>query len=197
MEEMKQNIATTKKKMEAETEVLKQQIAVLEGAIQREDERAKELELRSKMFSFGEYKADEQEKMLQQLNKKVEEVYRSCIGDNEANISTLQMLTNIENRLEELFVTIETMPADKVAEAEKAKEKERRMRLREEKLDQQRRNQEERLRRALERAKADIKRKTGKPLVFRSQPPQMKKKDDGDEQQANKEEEEMAYFFQW
>ena len=62
---MKQNIATTKKKMEAETEVLKQQIAVLEGAIQREDERAKELELRSKMFSFGEYKADEQEKMLQ------------------------------------------------------------------------------------------------------------------------------------
>ena len=77
----------------------------------------------------------------------MEEVYRSCIGDNEANISTLQMLTNIENRLEELFVTIETMPADKVAEAEKAKEKERRMRLREEKLDQQRRNQEERLRR--------------------------------------------------
>ena len=71
LEEMKQNIATTKKKMEAETEVLKQQIAVLEGAIQREDERAKELELRSKMFSFGEYKADEQEKMLQQLNKKV------------------------------------------------------------------------------------------------------------------------------
>jgi DNA invertase Pin-like site-specific DNA recombinase len=57
--------------------------------------------------------------------------------------------------------------------------------------------QEERLRRALERAKADIKKKTGKPLVFRSEPPQMKKKDDSDELQANKEEEEMAYFFQW
>lgn len=27
-----------------------------------------------------------QEKMLQMLNKKVEEVYRNCIGDNEANI---------------------------------------------------------------------------------------------------------------
>ena len=27
-----------------------------------------------------------QEKMLQTLNKKVEEVYRNCIGDNEANI---------------------------------------------------------------------------------------------------------------
>jgi len=38
------------------------------------------------MFSTGELKADDQEKMLSVLNKKVEEVYRSCIGDNEANI---------------------------------------------------------------------------------------------------------------
>ena len=30
-----------------------------------------------------------QEKMLQTLNKKVEEVYRNCIGDNEANIRWL------------------------------------------------------------------------------------------------------------
>lgn len=33
--------------------------------------------------------------------------------------STLQMLTNIENRLEELFEQIETMPQDKVEAAEK------------------------------------------------------------------------------
>ena len=38
------------------------------------------------MFSYGEFKQEDQEKMLSQLNKKVEEVYRSCIGDNEANI---------------------------------------------------------------------------------------------------------------
>lgn len=57
--------------------------------------------------------------MLANLNKKVEEVYRCCIGDNEANISTLQMLTNIENRLEELFEQIEMMPQDKVEAAEK------------------------------------------------------------------------------
>lgn len=38
------------------------------------------------MFSFGEFKADDQEKMLRDLNKKVSDVYRSCIGDNEANI---------------------------------------------------------------------------------------------------------------
>lgn len=39
-----------------------------------------------RMFSYGEFKQEDQEKMLEQLNKKVEEVYRSCIGDNEANI---------------------------------------------------------------------------------------------------------------
>lgn len=35
--------------------------------------------------------------------------------------STLQMLTNIENRLEELFEMIETMPQDKVEAAEKVR----------------------------------------------------------------------------
>lgn len=38
------------------------------------------------MFSFGEFKQEDQERMLEELNKKVEDVYRSCIGDNEANI---------------------------------------------------------------------------------------------------------------
>ena len=41
---------------------------------------------RFRMFSYGEFKAEDQEKMLAALNKKVELVYRSCIGDNEANI---------------------------------------------------------------------------------------------------------------
>jgi len=35
--------------------------------------------------------------------------------------STLQMLTNIENRLEELFQQIELLPPDKVEAAEKVK----------------------------------------------------------------------------
>ena len=69
------------------------------------------------------------------------------------------MLTTIENRLEELFESIESMPPELVADAEKAKEKERRMRLREEKIAAQKAHQEERVRKALERAKADPKKK--------------------------------------
>ena len=46
------------------------------------------------------------------------------LKNNKSNLlsfllSTLQMLTNIENRLEELFERIEMMPPDKVELAEK------------------------------------------------------------------------------
>ncbi|KAL4227041.1 hypothetical protein ACF0H5_015017 [Mactra antiquata] len=197
LEEMKQTIKNTKAKMEKETSILKEQIDKLNNQIKKEEKRAEELKIKAKMFSYGEFKQEDQEKMLGQLNKKVEEVYRSCIGDNEANISTLQMLTNIENRLEELFEQIETMPQDKVEAAEKAKEKERRLKLREEKMEQQRLHQEERVRKALERAKAEPKKQTGRKLVFRSEPPRHKKKEDDRNDQQSKEEEELAYFFTW
>ncbi|CAH3026085.1 unnamed protein product [Porites evermanni] len=195
LEELRQTIKQTQDRMNRETEILKGQIDFLNDAINREEERAKELEMKSKMFSYGEFKAEDQEKMLQTLNKKVEEVYRNCIGDNEANISTLQMLTNIENRLEELFEQIEVMPPDRVEMAEKAKEKERRMRLREEKMEQQRLHQEDRVRRALERAQAEPKKKTGKPLMFRSEPPQRRRKQQDSDKKQDKEEEELKYFF--
>jgi len=197
LEEMKQTIKNTRKKMTKETKILKDQIDKLEKAIKKEEDKAAELKIKAKMFNYGEFKEEDQEKSLQTLNRKVEEVYRSCIGDNEANISCLQMLTNIENRLEELFEMIETMPQDKVEAAEKAKEKERRLKMREEKMEQQRLHQEERVRRALERAKAEPKKATGKKLVFRSEPPQLKKKEDDGADQASREEEELAYFFQW
>jgi len=195
LEEMKKTIMQTKEKMNKETEALQKQIEGLKESIRKEEDKAIDLETKSKMFSYGEYKAEDQEKMLAQLNKKVEEVYRNCIGDNEANISTLQMLTNIENRLEELFEMIEVMPPNKVEMAEKAKDKERRLRLREEKLLAQKKHQEERIKKAIERAQAEPKKKTGRRLVFRSCPPQTRKREATTSEKFDKDEEEMKYFF--
>ncbi|KAJ3297576.1 Coiled-coil domain-containing protein 38 [Borealophlyctis nickersoniae] len=180
LEELKQRILETDARMEKETQSLKQQIEFLNEAIAREEEKARMLEERAKLFSSGVVGAESQEKLLDELNHKVKEVYRRCIGDNEANLSTLTMLTNIENKLEQLFETIEMMPPDRVEQAEKMKDKERRQRLREEKMDAQRALQEERVQRALERARAPVKKKTGKPVVFRSAPPQKKKKKEED-----------------
>ncbi|KAJ3315359.1 Coiled-coil domain-containing protein 38, partial [Boothiomyces sp. JEL0838] len=180
LEELKAKIAETTAKMENETANLNQQIEFLNIAIAKEEEKAKMLEERAKMFSSGAMGGDSQEKMLDDLNHKVKEVYRRCLGDTDGDLSTLQMLTSIENRLEQLFEQIELMPPDKVEEAEKMKDKERRQRLREEKLEAQRALQEERVQRALERARAPVKKKTGKPVVFRSAPPQKKKLEEHD-----------------
>ena len=40
----------------------------------------------SRMYSYGEYKAEDQEQMLANLDKRVSDVYASSIGANEANI---------------------------------------------------------------------------------------------------------------
>jgi hypothetical protein len=158
LEEMKQTINKTKIKMEKETEQLKKQIEFLNNEIKKELDREAELKLKASYFNYGEFNSEEQDAILKELNVKVENVYTKCIGPNEANITTLQMLTNVENKLEELFQKIEQMPPDRVEEAEKAKEKERRLVQREERLLEQKKNQEERIRKALERARAEPKK---------------------------------------
>nr|KAJ3421483.1 Coiled-coil domain-containing protein 38 [Polyrhizophydium stewartii] len=214
LEELKAKIAETSARMESETASLNQQIEFLNAAIAREEEKARMLEERAKMFTTGIVGAESQEKLLEDLNHKVKEVYRRCLGDNDGNLSTLQMLTSIENRLEQLFEFIELMPPEKVEQAEKVvilaelsglhastalvlrmqiKDKERRQRLREEKMEAQRALQEERVQRALERARAPVKKKTGKPVVFRSPPPQKKKKKEEDNKK--KEEDDLEYFW--
>ncbi|MBN3288022.1 CP100 protein, partial [Polyodon spathula] len=195
LEEFKQTMAITKQKMDHETDTLKQQVDMLQYTINREKERAAELELKARVFSFGQFKTEDQDEMINSISKKVEEVYRACIGQNNANLSTLLMLTAIENRLEELFENIEMVPREKVQVAERAKEKERRIRNREEKMKLQKQHQEERLRKALQRSQADIKKTTGKKLVYRSQPPVIKQKEDKNQEITNKEKEEQIYFF--
>lgn len=85
-----------------ETASLKRQIESLQASIEREEEKGNDLEIKSKyvihllkilasamltrMFYYGEFKAEDQEMMLDALNKKVTEVYHKCIGGNEASI---------------------------------------------------------------------------------------------------------------
>ncbi|XP_069592365.1 cilia- and flagella-associated protein 100 isoform X1 [Ranitomeya imitator] len=194
LEEIKHTITMTEKKMEHETEQLKAQITNLQAAIVREEERAIDLEMKCRVFAFGQYSFEEQEIMLTSLTKKVGEVYQACIKENRANLNALQMLTMMEQQVEELLDNIEAIPQERLEIAEKAKEKERRLRLRDEKIKQQKLHQEERLRRALERAQADPKKTTGRKLMTRSDPPAMKPKIEKD-QDADKEKEEALLFF--
>lgn len=71
LEELKQTINKTKLKMERETEMLKRQIDALNEEIRKEEDREAELKIKASYFNYGEFKSEEQDKMLKELNKKV------------------------------------------------------------------------------------------------------------------------------
>ena len=106
------------------------------------------------------------------------------------------MLTNIEARLEDLLSIIQSMPPSEVEAAEKQKEKERRQRVRELKQAEQARLQEERIQRSIQRSMEPVKRRTGKPEMFRSVLQVRKKKVvDTDANKLN-EEDDINFYLQ-
>ncbi|XP_075456502.1 coiled-coil domain-containing protein 38 isoform X2 [Ascaphus truei] len=166
MQEIRETGYTIQDKLNLKTNVLIEHRDMLTAACIEEEAKAADLELKAKMFFFGEFKSDSQDTMLSTLNKKIAEVYKTCIGELQASGSTLQMLASIESRFEELHDKLESTPRDIVEVAKKAKQKELRARLREDKRKHQMLNQEERLRRALERATAEPKKTHEGHLLF-------------------------------
>ncbi|XP_026069735.1 cilia- and flagella-associated protein 100 isoform X2 [Carassius auratus] len=193
LEEFRQNAELTRKNMETESKQLKAQIDIITDTIQKEKERAAELEMKAKLFSFEQYKPEDQ--TLDSLSRKVEEVYHCCVGETEANLTTLQMLTAIEEKLGQLLENADMIPKDQMSIAERAKEKERRMRLRDEKIFLQMKQQEERQKKALERSQAVIKKTSVKKLMPRSQPPVRKREANKKTEATDRENEEFLYFL--
>ncbi|XP_019813638.2 cilia- and flagella-associated protein 100 isoform X1 [Bos indicus] len=179
-----------------EVNQLKQWITTLMMSIAKEEETAAELELKARVFHFGEFKGDQEDKLLESLNCKVLDVYRHCVGgQQESSLGTVQMLATIEHQLDELLENLERVPPARIEQAEKAKEKERRLRLREEKAKLQKQLQEERLLRAQARAQAEVKKKRGRRLVCRSRPPALKTKEQSKHELMDKDREEHLFFF--
>ncbi|KAM4882079.1 coiled-coil domain-containing protein 38 isoform 2-T2 [Thomomys bottae] len=158
-------------KINANVTFLLEHKELLKAQCAREEEKAAELELRSRLFSFGEFNSDTQEKLIQSLSKKINQVYTMCIGDAEVgSLTAVQKLVKVENRLVELSDLIESIPKENVEAIERIKQKERRQKLRDEKMREKQLHQEQRLKAALERAVAQPKKKLGRRLIFRSKP---------------------------
>mmetsp|Transcript_11805 Transcript_11805/g.49471 ORF Transcript_11805/g.49471 Transcript_11805/m.49471 type:complete len:404 (+) Transcript_11805:1198-2409(+) len=130
---------------------------------------------------------------LELLAKKVGETYARCGFDYDPTMSTVQMLTQIESKLERCLAVADEMPAAYVRESEKAREKERRFKQRSEKAAIDLIAAEEKAKRSLERSMAPVVRKVGKPLMTRSQPPSRKKK--VVKEQLTEEEAELRAFL--
>ena len=179
LQSVKAKHVSIKEQMDAETSTLRGQIAQLQQAIDAEERKGERLMRQLQSGNEGDDNTIEKE--LTELTKRVTEVYLECGFAHDPSISVLQMLTNIESKMEEYFTAIDALPAEVVADLEKQKEKERRRLAREEKMRQQKREHEVRFQRALERARAPAHKKTGKPVMFRSR---LVKKKSTDEEQA-------------
>jgi len=191
LEELKQKFADTKARMDADSRALEGQIESLKTSIRVEEDKQKALEHRK-----GKHKGVQaQEQTLDDLNKKVAEVYRAIFSEADHSLGTLQMLTNIEARLEELLAVISQMPPTEVEAAERQKEKERRTRVREQKQLEQQKLQEERIQRSIRRSQEPVKRREGKPEMFRSVLVVRKKKVDDSNKDQESEEDKLDFYL--
>ncbi|XP_054028701.1 cilia- and flagella-associated protein 100 [Dryobates pubescens] len=174
---------------------LKQQVDTFKSSIAKLEEKKADLMIKAHLFSPGEHKADEQDKMLESLEKKVREVYQHCTGESGANLQIEQMLMVIEKQVYDLQERLESIPPEKLKPLLEAKRKEWRLRLREERLRQQKKQEEERLKKILEKSQSAVKIATGKRPMFRSKLPAINKQQKQNLEQMEKEKEEQLYYF--
>ncbi|KAF5843865.1 flagellar associated protein [Dunaliella salina] len=196
LEELRGKYRDTRGRMDAEVETLVAQVNALTRNIESVQAKSKRLKERTienvgaLTLSMGSSSVGGAAISLDQLTAKVAEVYVRCGFDADKSIGTLQMLTNLESKLEEYLVAVDAMPTEYAENMEKAREKERRKVARDEKLSAQQREHEARMARALDRASAPVFKKQGKPVMQRSQPLKKKvevKKDDKADEEAELE----------
>nr|XP_023423401.1 coiled-coil domain-containing protein 38 [Cavia porcellus] len=197
LEEVNKREKIIQDKINSNIESLLEHKEILKANCLREEEKAAELELRSRLFSFGQFNSDAQEKLIDSLSKKINQVYKVCIGDAEVgSLNPVQKLVKVESRMVELSDLIDSIPKENVEAIERMKQKDRRQKLREEKLKEKQRCQEERLKAALERAVARPKKKVGRRLIYRSKPPSAnRQKIPQITDTAAKSQEEEVFFF--
>ncbi|XP_071362802.1 cilia- and flagella-associated protein 100 isoform X2 [Trachinotus anak] len=168
MEGLRQSVETTRKKIEKKEEQLTLQINDMKRRVDKEKTRGNKL--KQKVELHVSLHTEDQDLMLDALGEKVAEVHRSCVDDRITNLSTLEKLVSIENRMSSLLQGLESLPEHILEMIKRIKDSEKRSREREEKLREQREKQKERMRRYMERSLADSKKISGRKLMPKCMP---------------------------
>ncbi|MCO5571063.1 hypothetical protein L7F22_024794 [Adiantum nelumboides] len=135
----------TKVNNKSEIASLQSQLQAIKAAIKIEEEPQSNLQTKTNVNMIDKT----YDVSFDEIASKVYEVYVRCGLEDDPALGTLQKLTSME--------------------------KQRRLTLREEKMEKQHMEQEKRAERSLEQAHAPIPRKTGKPVMFRSRLSKKKK----------------------
>ncbi|KAL2652231.1 hypothetical protein R1flu_020359 [Riccia fluitans] len=146
-----------------ETMYFQQPHQAIELAVKNEEERQRVMQSKTSL-NIEDKKHDIS---LEQLTRRVLEVYARVALDSDASLTTIQLLTNIEAKLEENLIAVEHIPPEYVEQQERIREKERRLKVRQQKLELLKQEHEARRQRSLERARAPIFKRVGKPPMYR------------------------------
>ncbi|BBM97952.1 cilia- and flagella-associated protein 100 [Marchantia polymorpha subsp. ruderalis] len=163
LENLKTKLRETQGKNDLKISGLRSQLQVIETAVKNEEERQRMMQSKTSLNTEDK----KHDISLEQLTRKVVEVYARAGLDSDASLSTLQMLTNLEAKLEENLLGIDHIPPEYVEQQERIREKERRLKVRQQKLELLRQEHEARRLRSLERARAPIFKRVGKPPMYR------------------------------
>jgi len=168
------------KRKDVELKHMKYQKYLINSTLQRCTERATELQFFCETFAEGDNERGffDKDELLLTLRHYVRRVYRQsvCMSDIELNVDTLDMLTAIETRMEDLIDTEETMKPDEVRGAQRDLERVRRVKAKEDQETAKREHQKMRTKRALERLN-EAKATQGRKLMKRSTPKDCLKKE--------------------
>ncbi|XP_051249432.1 cilia- and flagella-associated protein 100-like [Dicentrarchus labrax] len=193
LEELQQTFETASKEMKEDEERLTLQVTDMQEKIDRESERAAELQ--KKVQLHDSLKTEDQDVLLDALGKKVTEVHRCCLDSRLSHLSTLEKLSSVEYRMSLLLQLIENIPEESLEALRQIKDSERMSRLREEQLRLEREKQRERMKKCMQRSLGDSKKKRGRKLMSRCFPVEQKTKVSDEEDSIPAEDELQAYLF--
>ncbi|MCO5583646.1 hypothetical protein L7F22_037559 [Adiantum nelumboides] len=148
LENLKAKFNDTKVNNESKIASLQLQLQAIKAAIKTEEERQSNLQTKTNVNMIDKT----YDVSFDEIATKVSEVYVRCGLEDDPALGTLQKLTSIEAKLEESISALVGVPPEFIEQTEKSREKQRRLALREEKMEKQRMEQEKRAERSLERA---------------------------------------------
>ncbi|OXA42860.1 Coiled-coil domain-containing protein 37 [Folsomia candida] len=181
LERVNNQITATRKNLNHRGRLLRDEINRMQANIDGNEDRANALAMLVEMFTGGNYDVRQQQKLYKILQKHVARVYRAAVGTIDHHLNPIMMLTSIEKNFEDLMYEIQAMPTDVVMQISR--------------MNHRKKVQEERKSRQLDRAKAPIHRRKGRPLLPRSHPPKVVIHLSQEELDKKAEADEFNYFF--
>ncbi|XP_069569395.1 cilia- and flagella-associated protein 100-like [Brachyistius frenatus] len=164
---LEQTIETTLKKMTDDEEMLTLQLNETKEKIDKETERIDVLKKKVRLHDAG---PQDQNIMLEELDKKITDIYCHMMEESPLFLDPLEKLSSIEYRMSLLFEQLDNLPEEILRKVRHLKENEKMQRLQDEQQKIEMEKQGERLKKCILRSHGESKKITGRKLMPRCTP---------------------------